>query len=213
MNDKAFALYCAVGMINDNIVAECQSPRYLKRRAIKRGAWITAAVAACLALVVSVAALNTGLLAMILVPQFGGESSTPGTDLDAVQPSALATALKEAELYAQRFDKNELSNYRAGKALIWQSEQSGELYTLPINGYEQTYKLELLLEKKGAEVSAEEAAHISTRLWVSLGDGRVVTPYLKESVGNVGYGTIFDYTAELAPDDEAWVAFIREILL
>ena len=48
-----------------------------------------------------------------------------------------------------------------------------------------------------AKASGGEDAAVS--VWINYGDGRVVTPYLKDTEGNVGYGTLFDYEPEIVP--------------
>lgn len=37
------------------------------------------------------------------------------------------------------------------------------------------------------------------RVWLSLGDGRIISPYLKYSPGNIGAGVLFDYEPEGEP--------------
>jgi hypothetical protein len=48
---------------------------------------------------------------------------------------------------------------------------------------------------------AENATEEETKVWVSMGDGRVISPYLAISEGNVGYGCLFDYESEVEPTD------------
>ena len=37
------------------------------------------------------------------------------------------------------------------------------------------------------------------QVWIALGDGRIISPCLKESNGNVAFGTLFDYDPEVEP--------------
>ena len=40
------------------------------------------------------------------------------------------------------------------------------------------------------------------QIWLSFGDGVVVSPYLKNTAGNAGHGTVFDYDPELEMSDD-----------
>jgi len=37
------------------------------------------------------------------------------------------------------------------------------------------------------------------QVWISYGNGIVISPYLEDSPGNVGYGELFDYSPEIIP--------------
>ncbi len=188
--DKALALYCSIGMINDSIIAECQTPSLVKRKTTDNR-WIAfAAVAACLVLIIAVVMLS-----------------------NAFRPtkSNLEGILHSAESELTQIDADEVDFFSGTPNIIWQNGESGKLYTLPVNDKNAFKEINILLQKGGIELSAAEAEGISTRLWISYGDGRVVSPYLKSSAGNMAYGKLFDYTAELAPDEE-WMQFIAELI-
>ncbi len=51
----------------------------------------------------------------------------------------------------------------------------------------------------------------NVKVWISYGDGRVVSPYLKASAGNVGYNTLFDYDPEGVPSN-AFSEFVSRML-
>ena len=48
-------------------------------------------------------------------------------------------------------------------------------------------------------------------MWIVYEDGRVVSPYLKHTQGNVSYGSLFDYSAEVEPN-AALVKALHEVL-
>lgn len=61
----------------------------------------------------------------------------------------------------------------------------------------------------GKEIS-ESGAEPACKVWIVDEDGIVTTPYLKESIGNTDVA-IFDYNAEIIPDEEL-IELISEIL-
>ena len=63
---------------------------------------------------------------------------------------------------------------------------------------------------KGRSVG-EQSPTLSCRVWLILGNGEVITPYLKESSGNRGYAELFDYDVELMPSDE-FISCVSDIL-
>ena len=48
-------------------------------------------------------------------------------------------------------------------------------------------------------------------IWICLEDGRVITPYLEWSDGNVGYAELFEYSPEIEPSS-AFTELINEII-
>ena len=84
-----------------------------------------------------------------------------------------------------------------GAKIIWQKEGGGEYRVLVVDK-DDVSTLKSLTAPSETAVDAE-VREIS-RLWISFGDGTVVTPYLKKSPGNVGYGELFDYEPEVYPE-------------
>ena len=58
--------------------------------------------------------------------------------------------------------------------------------------------MDTLSHSKGTPVSPDGKAN-EVQVWIALGDGRIISPCLKESNGNVAFGTLFDYDPEVEP--------------
>lgn len=89
--------------------------------------------------------------------------------------------------HALLFDKN--------RRLFW--EKDGKTYSVEISA--ETY-VTLLSEtiKGGTETTGTQ----SVKVWFSDGKGTVITPFLRYSSGNIGYGTLFDYEVEQTPSEK-----------
>ena len=93
--------------------------------------------------------------------------------------------------------------------LTVRNEATGALFvSRPLTAAEQSQLL-LELEYTGTPVSAEDANGSTNgkryAVWITLGDGQVVTPCLALTGGNVGAGVLFDYSTERIPS----AAFFR----
>lgn len=189
---QAETLFCAIGMIDDEIVAAAQSPTFVKRKTLWRNG-VIAAVAACVALAIGVGALGTGMLAMLL----------RGTDKATDEALTLDTVLQSAadNDSVMHLAEDDIVLFSGKTSLIWQDGGEGNYCVVELNSDYDASRLKQELYYQTEEVSAEEAAAINCRVWVSFGDGKVVSPHLKRSAGNVGYGKLFDYDPELMPSD------------
>ena len=58
------------------------------------------------------------------------------------------------------------------------------------------------LDHPATQLSREDSESVEVKVWLSYGDGTVVSPYLKHTRGNTGYGTLFDYSAEVEPSEK-----------
>ena len=85
--------------------------------------------------------------------------------------------------------------------LIWNDGDSYKVIRL--SGESERRQLDSAMSRSFANAKAVEGeADLGMLVWVSYGDGRVVTPYLKNNAGNVGYGELFEYDPEIVPTDD-----------
>lgn len=84
-----------------------------------------------------------------------------------------------------------------GPCLIWQNA-SEDGYCLKRLSQSSLSALESNIG--GADVGDKDE-NLSGKVWISCGDGRVFSPYLKAAAGNVGYGELFDYSPEIIPSE------------
>ena len=95
--------------------------------------------------------------------------------------------------------------------LVWQSAESDTLFvSRPLTNAE-TERLVKSLATRPAEGVSADAEQPAWRIWLVTADGRVITPYLSLSSGNVGYASLFDYHAEVVPNAD-WVSFISNLM-
>ena len=189
---QAEALFCAIGMIDDEIVAAAQSPTFVRRKALWRNG-VIAAVAACVALAIGVGALGAGMLASL----FGG------ADKAQDEPLTLDAVLEEAadNDSVMHLNEDDIDLFSGKTSLIWQNGGEGDYCVVELKSDYDAARLKKELYYQTEEVSADAAADIDYRMWVSFGDGTVVSPHLKRSAGNVGYGTLFDYDPEVVTNE------------
>lgn len=193
MNDvkkqKATAVFCAIGMIDDSIVHQCQAPLYFKRKTAKRKLAIAAAVAACVALTITLSALSAALSAKLFFP----------TKDEVAQPT-LEQTLINAEANAKRQKAEELQLFGGKASIIWQQNGEGDYFVLDVGSDTVVKSIRRELEREGA-LLPPDAESPDIKVWISYGDGSVVSPYLKNTAGNIGYGRLFDYSAEVLPSE------------
>lgn len=95
--------------------------------------------------------------------------------------------------------------------LVWQSAESDTLFvSRPLTNAEAE-RLTKSLATRPAEGVSADAEQPAWRIWLVTADGRVITPYLQLSYGNVGYANLFDYHAEVVPNAD-WVSFISNLM-
>jgi hypothetical protein len=93
--------------------------------------------------------------------------------------------------------------------VVWQYADSTELC---VSRALSETELSRLTHSVGDGTSVgEQSPTLSCRVWLILGNGEVISPYLKESAGNRGYAELFDYDAELIPSEE-FISCVSDIL-
>ena len=89
-----------------------------------------------------------------------------------------------------------------GKAKLIISENDGfKIVSLP--GASSNTIERILSENQLSSLSVNQSGQAGQpeipKMWLSLGDGRVISPYLKYSPGNISAGVLFDYEPEGEP--------------
>lgn len=192
VNEKSQLLFECIGEINDDLIHEAEEYKPKKKRSYN-----FALIAACFALVM-VLALASPLLRVLI------GMSNEATD----QPVTLDSVLLDSKDSGfETVRSPESLDYVGGASLVWQYEESGEYYVARLSQGELVRLTQGM--GRGEEVG-ERSPELSCRVWVLDGRGNVTSPYLKEGRGNDGC-TVFDYEAEIIPD-EMLVEQIFEIL-
>lgn len=218
MNDKikkAEVLLDAIGEMNDHYIAEAMSYKKKKRSSLSRLLIIAATL--ILATVIPFSAIvgaSVVGVALIGINQSVFDQAEVNNDAVADEGymedslSFLMVGISDSGNY--RFcDSEESIPYADGNAyLVWQYEgESGYHMSEALNDSE----LDVLIENmgRGKEVG-DDSPKLRCKVWLLLEDGRVISPYLKVSAGNIS-NSVFDYEAEITPTD-ALADHISDIL-
>lgn len=192
---KAEYLFDEIGLIDDSLVAAAMQESHSKQRTLSLRRVTVAAVAAAMVFTASV-----GLTLSALIKKSDNNDGAPTHD-GMVDSITLAHALARAESGgAQSFTEAQSIDLFDGKTkIIW--ENAERYYVLDVASGSDRQSLSKALD---ATYSASQniGSDDGVRVWISYGDGSVVSPYLRKSAGNVGYGELFDYSPEIVPSDD-----------
>ena len=198
-NRAAEYLFDEIGGIDDSYIAAAQSARRHSGATLRRTFSIAAAVAAVFMIaVLAMPALITRNFDKVEQDNSVDIATTVENSQDS--PSTLLNAPLEQLLSStgDAFCTTGDADLFDGRAkLIWQDRQSGKRYEILLSRGELTQIDKLI--KHGRRTDGIESEML---IWISYGDGRVVSPCLEYSDGNVGYGSLFDYLPEVIPTEE-----------
>ncbi len=201
---KIAYLFREIGEVDDALVQEALAYRP-KRTAFER----ILMVAACLTLSLM---LCFGVLLISLrskdAPNDQGKPPLEdGHVAYSLDQLLLAQADSGSYTVLQSVEKAEFFGGRG--YIVWQYADSNELFVSRALSDAELLRLTDTVGK-GASVG-EQSPALSCRVWLILGNGEVISPYLKESCGNRGYAELFDYDVEVLPTDE-FIACVSDIL-
>ena len=222
--ERAERLFDDIGLIDDEIIYEASTPYVSKRSHGGLRRFMIIAVAATVALSVILGTLTAGLVAGGLYIFFGDRAPDKGDDVhgngiydglnDSVGGNADHSQIGEVTLYArldsvrndhraQTVSEEDLELFDGGVSVIWKYSDD-PLYRVYRCSSEEKAQLVKGLSNKGDahRVYGGEESNGVEGIWISLGDGRVITPCLELTEGNVGYGEIFEYEPEYEPDED-----------
>ena len=194
---KADALLDAVGEIDDIYLAEALSYRK-KRRVNSRVVVIAATLAMSLTLIVC-ASIGLRLVNGNDLNTNNPEMEDGADEGQMIDPlDSLMLSLSNKESFTRVESESDLP-YTGGKAyVVWQYEGENGYY---LSGELSYWELDSLKSQigRGKQVGGDSPT-LECKVWILLGDGRVVSPYLKGHSGNIS-NAIFDYEAEITPTE------------
>lgn len=203
---RAEYLYDELGNIDEKYIAEAQNYRTRRHTRAKS---VLLAAAACLLLV--------ALTALLPLARPGNESgNNPQKPGDYASPSdtaplnpapiTLSDALISCRTHESGAAKTGMPDLFDGKArLIWKYADSEDVYYITLT---DTQLNRLGGSTGGRQISGDGG---DASVWIAYGNGTVISPCLKPSAGNIGYGALFDYSPELEPDI-AYTAYVCGII-
>ena len=188
-------LYEEIGFVDERYLQEAASYRARK----KSPAWRALLIAAALTLVGALllctiaASVTIGVLVGILGD---GEEPTPPAPMEQME-----LAMQEAQQKRTPYSADEMEAVLFYQPmLIWSEQGRDAYYTVPLSTSE-CEQLILMMQSKNRTEFTEQSAQPKYQIWLSFGDGVVVSPYLKNTAGNTGHGEVFDYDPELELGD------------
>ena len=193
---KAEYLLDEIGEIDDDILAEAIS--YRPARRAPRFVLIAACIALSLMLVFSsVIVLQRVLPGMNNIFDNSVNNAPNMLPVDEGAPHSLDAVMTNArdKGHTKLSSESEIP-YRDGNAyIIWQYAGESEYYVSVLT---ETQLAEL--EKKigyGSDVG-QTSPELECMVWILTDNGYVISPYLHNTYGNIGY-SVFDYCAEIYP--------------
>ena len=201
--EKTKYLFRAIGGIDDRFLQEALCYRALRRSTVSR----VMTLAACLSLVL---ALSVG--AFLLTNRrdsVGPDDAPPAAEVPAgAALDRLLLDQRDTVSHTTLSSPEELDLFSGQARVVWQYADSSEICVSRALTEREVATLRAHL---GNGTSVGDASpSLSCSVWIALGDGTVVTPYLKSSAGNTGT-ELFDYNAEILPT-QGFISCISEIL-
>ena len=193
--EKALRLFLAIGEVDEDLLQDALRWRPARRSVAKR-IWLLAATLS----LVSVILVGTVLVMLRTpapLPPFPDSPDNPSHPIDL---EILLQNERHESDYVSLEDETEIPFGNGESYLVWQYEDS-ETLCMSRGLTEDETKLLTREIGKGSEVG-KDSPTLSCHVWIVLADGSVLSPYLKQTDGNIGAATLFDYEAELIPSQE-----------
>jgi len=186
-NNKRLAaehLFDTIGELDDTLLASALNYKKPKAKILRSRPFVSAVGAVAAVLVIAV----------LVFPRMMSvnDSDLSNEEKDAVEYFALTSALAQADYsrVTTLSSTDEVDLFDGCAKVIWKYTDSDTCYTVNITETDLKW-----LTNYGTNPLTERDD--SCRIWLTAGDGLVVSPCLKQSAGNVGYGDIFDYSPEV----------------
>lgn len=191
----ASRLFDAVGQVEDRWIAEAETP-YVPTKA--RGFALRRGLILALVLMLSVASVLGTLMGRMAQDE---EAEAPNdAGLEQVGSTAvLSTQLSELRASTEGLRVDDPDLFSGTPQIIWKYRDEAGYRVKTISDAEQTELTRMMQRDPGTAVSPTAAQGPLEGIWLAYGDGTVVTPCLRQSQGNAGYGQIFAYEPELEP--------------
>ena len=188
-------LYNEIGYVDERFLQEANFYRARKKSPTWRVVLIAAALllSLCLLLGTAAAGVAIGVIgALINRDEQPDQEQTTASPVEQMELAMAQSAL-------QPLSADELAFFGT-PTLIWSEQGSDDYYSVTLTK-SQCEQLVYLMQSNRREYTAQ-SEQPTYQIWLSFGDGVVVSPYLKNTAGNAGHGTVFDYDPELEMSDD-----------
>lgn len=236
-NDKqklAEHLFDEIGEIDDYIIASAESFRPAKSKAFIRKVAIAALAAALsISLILGVLVANmdkkgntpshmhdsdknqdsdnvqNGNVSDPL-PESPSDEDSAGEGISARSLSSNLYYMKET-VFSDRISEEDIKFFDGRARLIWKFSDEEFFRVCPISSRQLREIQQAIDNGKSNPYSPDEYSYLLEGFWISLGDGKIISPFLISSEGNTGYNQLFSYDAEIEPS-EALTNYICDII-
>ena len=207
-------LFDAIGLIEDGILVEAETTQVLRPYVRRRGQIRSLIALACAFSVITAGVLGSALVSLLFPT---GESHAPESSAPDASTPVLET-LQESLQWAESSgaaatvsDVGAIDFFDGTAKIIWRGEDESQYRVITVASPAEADRILDRLKVAGTPLAPDSAYDPTYSVWISRGDGTVVSPYLKPSAGNVGYACLFDYAPEVEPDEEL-AALIRGVV-
>ncbi len=211
---QAERLFDVIGMIDDSIIAEAQAPYTTPSRAIGRKQFRSLIALACAFAIITVGIFGGALLSGLLGTPIADkndhaapESSAPSQSVPLDQ---LLSGASESDAIS-RVPPQAIDFFDGNVKILWQDLGENEICVLPVPYQGQAQRIRNLLKQQTDSIPPDHTDPLSCQVWIAFEDGTVVSPYLKDSPGNIGYADLFAYAPEVEPSPDL-IRLIDELL-
>ena len=182
--EKAQLLFERIGQIDDRFVDEAEN--YVpKRNVIRIKFSVVRTLAACLSIF-----LVFGVGVMLF------RDNEPANNEIHPEILTVSNVLKKSSLLSRSVDPSKINLLDGQSRIIWQDTESGEYYQAKVSSDQQN-----ALKRLNSSAKNVTDAEGDFRIWFVSATGEVTSPELKESKGNVSFGSLFTYDPELELTD------------
>lgn len=199
-------LFDEIGLIDDRFITEAASP-YAPRKNAGLRRFLVAAVSVTLTLCVCVGIFAIGKLGQDKSGNAAPENGevNDGFLADCVQPTATLSGKLDdlrADTETLKVSAEDVQLFGGAPSVIWKYSDEETYRVSPISRSEAERLSSLLERDKGQRIDRETTESRLDGVWIATGDGRVISPYLERTDGNIGYGELFEYSPEYEPSEE-----------
>jgi len=208
--NKAERLFDVIGEIDPLLIADAETPpkRATSQVRFGRGAKLVASLALSLIVIV-------GASTLFFDKEADGEELDPTEDnCQNVQitENSLESVIMSAQYdsHIKTVSEEEITFFGSRMKIIWCYEGDANYRVVSVPTSKEQDLLRAIENLKNSEKTTK-AGEMPCAVWICYEDGRVITPYLESSAGNVGYAELFEYSPEIEPNS-AFAELINELI-
>lgn len=202
---SAERLFDAFGMIDDRIVFEAQEAYTTPSRKSSSVSLRKYTVSATIAMVLVISMIGGFVISNISdylsKNDVDGAETVGTTEIGSEQQMDMMLLAAAQVGVVESTPIEEIDFFDGEVSLIWSCEGDGNYYKLIFETNDAEFKIKNQMSAPKKEITDASTDLLNCKVWISYGNGEVVSPYLKESSGNIGYSTLFDYSPEVIPSE------------